>query len=100
MYATMPLDTVLGEVREVGAASIDLWPRVHSDHRDQVRAMGIEAFHHLLEKHRVGLGVVTCYPQGPFRLQSEMEFAAKLGGTSAAINRSRRYVERCLLESA
>ena len=80
MYATIPLATVLGEVRKIGATSIDIWSRVHSDHRDQVRSMGLEAFGALLREHEVELGVFTCYPLGPFRLQGEMAAVRQLGG--------------------
>jgi sugar phosphate isomerase/epimerase len=80
MYGTTDLAEVLGEVRKTGAEWIDIWPRRHADHREQVEAMGHERFLELLKQHNVRLGVITRYDLGPYGLQDEMRVLKKLGG--------------------
>jgi sugar phosphate isomerase/epimerase len=80
MYGTTPLAEVLGEVKKTGAEWIDIWPRRHADHREQVEAMGHARFLELLEEHGVRLGVITRYDLGPYGLQDEMHILKKLGG--------------------
>jgi len=80
MYGTTAMGEVLGEVRKTGAEWIDIWPRRHADHREQVEAMGHERFLELLQQHNVRLGVITRYDLGPYSLQDEMRVLKKLGG--------------------
>ena len=80
MYGDMPLETVLGEVKKAGCESVDIWRKVHATHREQIEAMGDEAFSALLKKHGVPLGVSTCYPLGPFKQDDEMRWVKKHGG--------------------
>ena len=80
MYGTTKLAEILPEVRKTGATHIDIWPRVHGDQREQVEAMGLPAFAALLERHRVGLGMITQYKLGPFKLQREMPILQGLAG--------------------
>ena len=80
MYGTTALAQVLGQVGKVGAESIDIWPRPHADHREQVQEMGYPRFLKLLEEHQVRLGVITRYDLGPYKLQDEMHVLKQLGG--------------------
>jgi sugar phosphate isomerase/epimerase len=80
MYGTTDLAEVLGEVKKTGAEWIDIWPRRHADHREQVEATGHERFLELLEQHNVRLGAITRYDLGPYGLQDEMRVLKKLGG--------------------
>jgi sugar phosphate isomerase/epimerase len=80
MYGTTPLGEILPEVKKTGAEHIDIWPRRHADHREQVEAMGHDRFMELLREHGVGLGMITRYDLGPFRLQDEMRVLKKFGG--------------------
>ncbi|MBM3883639.1 MAG: sugar phosphate isomerase/epimerase [Verrucomicrobia bacterium] len=79
LYGTLPLETILPEVRRTSAEEIDLWPRVHGNQREQVEAMGWERFGALLEEHRVKLGAITRFDLGPFRLEPELKFAQQFG---------------------
>lgn len=79
LYGTTKLEEILPEVRKTGARQIDIWPRPHADQREQIKAMGDERFAELLRRHKVELGVLTCYDLGPFGLQEEMRFARKFG---------------------
>lgn len=81
MYGTLKLGEIMPEVREAGATHIDIWPAPHGDQREQVEAMGHEAFAALLEEHGVHLGILTHYDLGPFGLQDEMRVARKLGAS-------------------
>jgi sugar phosphate isomerase/epimerase len=75
MYGELPLAEILPDVRKTGAEWIDIWPRVHGNQREQMEAMGHEAFRTQLAQHRVKLGCLTHYDLGPFRLQAEMKVA-------------------------
>ena len=81
MYGTLPLAEIVPEVKKIGAAHIDIWPRVHGDQREQVESMGNDAFAELLATHRVGLGISTRFDLGPFGLEEEMAFAQEFGAS-------------------
>ena len=75
MYGELPLGEILPDVRKTGAEWIDIWPRNHGNQREQMEAMGHEAFRTQLTQHQVKLGCLTHYDLGPFRLQAEMKVA-------------------------
>ncbi|SVC06603.1 uncharacterized protein METZ01_LOCUS259457, partial [marine metagenome] len=52
MYGTLPLKTILPEVAKTGAGTIDIWPRVHGNQREQIEEMGHEKFAALQKQHR------------------------------------------------
>ena len=81
MYGTLPLAEIVPEVKQIGAAHIDIWPRVHGDQREQVESMGNDAFADLLATHGVGLGISTRFDLGPFGLAEEMAFARDFGAS-------------------
>ena len=81
LYGTFPLAEILPEVAKFGSTCLDIWPRVHGDQREQVEAMGHEAFAELLDRHSVRLGVSTRFDLGPFKLQQEMVFANAFGAS-------------------
>ena len=80
MYGTLPLAEIMPEVHAIGAREVDVWPRVHGNQREQIDAMGVEAFRALLATHDVGFGMSTRYDLGPFALADEIRFVKSLGG--------------------
>lgn len=80
LYGDMKLEQVLPEVAPAGCTGLDLWGKQHATHREEVDAMGVEAFEALLKKHGVQLLCSTRYPLGPFGLQPEMPIVKRLGG--------------------
>ena len=48
MYGRLPLKKILPEVTKTGANTIDIWPAVHGNQREQIEEMGHEAFAKLL----------------------------------------------------
>lgn len=80
LFGEMDLASILPEIAATGCDSIDIWRRVHGNQREQIQAMGDEAFAALLAKHRARLGVSTCYPLGPFGLAAEIAWVKKFGG--------------------
>lgn len=80
MYGKLKLEAILPEVRKIGAESIDLWPEIHANQREQMEAMGHERFAALLAEHNVTLGMTTRYDLGPFKLADEMKMLRKFGG--------------------
>lgn len=81
LYGTLPLSEILPQVAAASSTHLDIWPRVHGDQREQVEAMGHEAFAELLQQHDVQLGISTRFDLGPFGLQDEMAFARKFGAS-------------------
>ena len=81
MYGTTPLAEIVPEVKKSGNEHIDIWPRVHGNQREQVEAMGNDAFAALLATHGVGLGISTRFDLGPFGLEEEMAFAREFGAS-------------------
>jgi len=79
MYGYTDVAEILPEVQQVGASAIDIWPQVHGNQREQLDAMGEEAFSDLLKQHDVQLGCLTQYKLGPFGLRDEMRLAQRLG---------------------
>lgn len=79
MYGTTKLKEILPQVFEIGAAAIDIWPKVHGDQREQIDAMGEDKFLAMLREHNCQLGCLTQYKLGPFGLKDEMKFAKKMG---------------------
>lgn len=79
MYGTTALSEVLPEIRKTGSSFIDIWPRPHANHREQITMMGLEAFEQLLSEHEVKLGVLTQYKLGPFGLARELPIARRFG---------------------
>jgi len=84
MYGRLPLKEILPEVAKTGADTIDIWPRVHGNQREQIEETGHEAFSKMLRSHKTSKGIlrmgcITRYDLGPFGLQKEMVFAKKFG---------------------
>jgi len=80
MYGTTPLGEVLPEVKKTGAMHLDIWPRPHANHREQVADLGLDRFAEMLCEHGVGLGAITRYDLGPYALQDEMRVLKRFGG--------------------
>jgi sugar phosphate isomerase/epimerase len=81
LYGDMPLAQVLPQVKPAGCAGLDLWGKVHATHREEVDAMGVDAFAELLQRHDARLVCSTRYPLGPFGLGAELPVVQRLGGT-------------------
>lgn len=79
MYGYTDLATVLAEVPKTGAKSIDIWPRVHGNQREQIDEMGVDKFLELLGQHNLSVGCLSQYKLGPFGLNEELKFANQVG---------------------
>ncbi len=79
MYGYEDLSNILPEVSKIGATSIDIWPKVHGNQREQIDEMGEDAFKQLLRDQGVSLGCLTHYVKGPFGLNDEFQFAKRMG---------------------
>lgn len=80
LYGDMKLEAILPELARAGAVGLDVWGKPHGTQREEIEAMGVEAFAAMLSDHRARLHVSTRYPLGPFGLQAEMPVVKKLGG--------------------
>ena len=81
LYGNFGLEAVLPELPSAGCAGLDLWCQPHGTQREQVEAIGLEAFADLLKKHSAQPVCFTQYPLGPFGLQKEMTVLKQLGGS-------------------
>jgi len=81
MYGRLPLAEILPEVHKTGAETIDLWPKVHGNQREQVDEMGVYAFLEMCDEYNVKPAMITRYDLGPFKLREEMAFAERLGAS-------------------
>ncbi|MEY2600493.1 MAG: hypothetical protein RLZZ142_2752 [Verrucomicrobiota bacterium] len=81
LYGDMPLETILPEVAALGCVGLDVWCKVHGTQREQISEKGDAWFLETLQKHGVKLEVSTRYPLGPFRLQDEIRWVKKMGGS-------------------
>ena len=79
LYGYLYLGEILPEVRQTGAAAIDVWPKVHGNQREQLDDLGEARFGQLLRKNKVQLGCLTQYKLGPFGLKNEMKLAQRFG---------------------
>jgi sugar phosphate isomerase/epimerase len=75
LYGMLPLESVIAQAAKSGADAIDIWPKIHADHREQWQAMGDETFAKLLAKYNVSLGCMTQFPPGPYGQDSECQVA-------------------------
>ena len=80
LFGYLPLEDVLPQVNASGASGIDIWRKVHATHREQITAMGDDAFQDLLKRHKTRMHISTCYPLGPFGRDKEMAWVKKNGG--------------------
>ncbi len=81
MYGVAELSTILPHVRKTGAEHIDLWPKPHGNQREQVDAIGLDAFQAMLAEHQVKLGGISRYDLFPLDLDAEISVCAALGGS-------------------
>lgn len=78
MYGYLYLGEILPEVTRCGGTSIDLWPKVHGNQREQLQDLGEDVFGRLLEKHGVDVGCLTQYVTGPYGLKDDLALASRL----------------------
>ena len=81
MYGEMALADILPEIPKTGSESLDIWRKVHANHREQISEMGDESARALLRKHKAKISISTCYPLGPLGLQEEMDWLKGMGGS-------------------
>ena len=81
LYGDMQLETILPEVSGAGCAGLDVWCKQHGTQREQVEAMGLDAFAELARKHAVKPVCFTQYPLGAFGSQKELPVLKQLGGS-------------------
>ena len=77
MYGTMPLSVIAAEMRKLGCSTLDLWPRVHGDQREQAVRMGADAFRLWCEDQNIRIGCLSAYRLGIENLRGEILAAAK-----------------------
>lgn len=86
MYGEIHVEKILPEVKKTGAKYIDIWPRTHGAQREQIEAMGADAFKKLLQQHKVKVGIYTCYNPGLFKMDAQMKAVHNFGGSMVIAN--------------
>lgn len=77
MYGRLPLAEILPEVKQTGAATIDIWREGHANQREQVDELGIDAFAAMLKQYDLTMACTTIWNK-PFG--EECRFVQKLHG--------------------
>lgn len=101
MYGKASLAEILPEVHKTGANTIEIWATPHGNQREQIDEIGPEKFEELLAEHDVKLGSFTCFKNGIFGMQGEMELVKRLGGDMVICNsRGPKNLEGAELQAA
>ncbi|MBI1372456.1 MAG: TIM barrel protein [Phycisphaera sp.] len=77
LYGKLPLAEVLPEVSKLGSTHIDIWRLNHANQREQIDAMGLDAYASLLDQHDVKMACTTIWG-GDF--VPELDFVKRFGG--------------------
>jgi sugar phosphate isomerase/epimerase len=105
LYGTTPLAEVISQVNRAGATAIDVWPRQHADHREQMDVLGHDRVRQLLDQSKIRLAAITRFDLGPYGLRDELkvlkEFGAELIVTGSGTGKgdSLREKVRSFVES-
>jgi sugar phosphate isomerase/epimerase len=78
LFGHTPLEEILPIAQKLGILSLDVWPKIHGNQREQLSEMGESAFVDLLSRYECKLDCLTQYPLGPFGLADEMRLAQRL----------------------
>jgi len=79
LFGYSRLEEILPIAKRLGINSLDIWPKVHGNQREQLAEMGEDRFVELLSNNGCRLDCLTQYPLGPFGLADEMRLAKRLG---------------------
>ncbi len=79
LFGYAALEEILPIAKQLGIPSLDVWPKVHGNQREQLAKMGEARFIELFTANDCNLGCLTQYPLGPFGLDQEMQLAKRLG---------------------
>lgn len=79
LFGYSRLEEILPIAKRLGINSLDIWPKVHGNQREQLAEMGEDKFVELLSNNGCRLDCLTQYPLGPFGLADEMRLAKRLG---------------------
>lgn len=80
LYGTLPIADILPEVHSTGSEALDIWAGRWGNQREQIDALGHEAFAELLKKHRTKVGTYTCMDPGFAKSEPHMRAMLKFGG--------------------
>jgi sugar phosphate isomerase/epimerase len=80
LYGTLPIADIVPEVHPTGSEALDIWAGRWGNQREQIDALGHEAFADLLKKHRARVGTYTCMDPGFPESEPHMRTMRKFGG--------------------
>jgi sugar phosphate isomerase/epimerase len=78
LLGASPLPDLLPLATRVGDDRLDLWPRPHANHREQLAEMGTPRYLELLAGHRVTTASISRFDLGALRLTEELPTAKAL----------------------
>ena len=79
-YGTLPIADILPEVQRAGCEGLDVWAGRWGNQREQIDAMGHEAFAALLRRQRVGVSTYTCMDPGFLKAGPHLKAMKSFGG--------------------
>lgn len=80
LYGTLPVADIVPQVHITGCEGLDVWAGRWGNQREQIDALGHDAFAAMLKKHRVKVGTYTCMDPGFARSEPHMRAMLKFGG--------------------
>ena len=80
LYGTLPIADIVPEVHPTGSEALDIWAGRWGNQREQIDALGHDAFSDLLKKHRAKVGTYTCMDPGFPKSEPHMRAMKKFGG--------------------
>lgn len=79
-YGALPIADIVPQVHAASCEGLDLWAGRWGNQREQVDALGHEAFAAMLEKNRARVSCYTCMDSGFLKSEPHMRAVKKFGG--------------------
>lgn len=80
-FGMMPVADIIPEVKVTGCEGLDIWAGRWGNQREQIDALGLEAFAALLAQHEAKVATYTCMDVGFAKAEPQMRALKRLGGT-------------------
>ncbi|MES2693930.1 MAG: TIM barrel protein, partial [Verrucomicrobiota bacterium] len=80
LYGTLPIADIAAQAAPLGCEGLDIWAGRWGNQREQVEAMGSEAFTALLKKHGTRVHCYTCMDTGMVKAEPPMRAMRGFGG--------------------
>lgn len=80
IYGNLPVADLAAEVKTAGCDGLDVWAGRWGNQREQVEAMGLDAFRAVLARHGTRVACFTCMDTGMLKAEAPLRMMHALGG--------------------